>query len=390
MQRFLTENQVLNYTDIPVLLNSAATYTDSLNNTDTLAKSLPYHYIKNFVYLATPQISLLEQLADTTFKVGDSTYKVASSFTTPLYTQLQDYTIKFQRQERYYNYEKTDSLSIVPATQGSLSITNNFAYPGSEKTTTDESDESKIIYKFKVGTANTNIGQNFSNTLSANYVLNGNSTPIPGVRTTAIVLGGAPDGSQSFTTQGPDKIDFILRDPPGSGSSATIAKGTSLSLTTDNNFVFNSTTKVDFFVTSGVLFSTGVGVEIPTEATNEVGARVNVNFETTAGKALNTKYTFGQEISTSSSSDITGSAADVYIGNSTNYFYGMYDNIAITENQRFDANNNSMSIPIATTSGTKYITKNKAILYLSLRCVKILITITIYIKNVQKFMFFKK
>jgi hypothetical protein len=365
MQRFLTEDQVLNYTDIPVLQQSSATYTDSLNNTDTLAKSSSYHYIKNFAYLATPQISLLEQLADTTFKVGDSTYKVASSFTTPLYTQLQDYTIKFQRQERYYNYEKAlaSQLSIVPATQGSLSITNNFAYPGSETTTTDEEDESKIIYKFKVGTANTNIAQNFTNTLSARYVLNGTATAIPGVKTSAIVLGGAPDGTQSFTTQGPDKIDFILRDPPGSGSSATIAKGTTLSLTTDNNYVFNSTTKVDLFITSGVLFSTGVGVEVPTEATNEAGARVNVSFGTTAGKALNTTYTFGQEISTSSSSDITGSAADVYIGNSTNYFYGMYDNIAVTENQRFDANNNSVSIPLATTSGTKYISKNKAIYY---------------------------
>lgn len=365
MQRFLTADQILNYTDIPVLLNSAATVTDSLNNTDTLAKSLPYHYIKNFAYLATPQISILEQLADTTFKVGDSTYKVASSFTTPLYTQLQEYILKFQRQERYYNYEKAvgSQLSIVPATQGSLAITNNFAYPGSETTTTDESDESKIIYKFKAGTANTNIGQNFSNTLSANYVLNGVSTSIPGVKTTAIVLGGAPDGSQSFTTQGPDKIDFILRDPPGSGSSATLAKGSTLSLTTDNNYVFNSTSKIDLMITSGVMFSTGVGVEVPTDATNEVGARINVNFGTTAGKALNTTYTFGQEISTSSSSDITGAAADVYIGNSTNYFYGMYDNIAITESQRFDANNNSMSIPIATNSGTKYITKNKAIYY---------------------------
>lgn len=363
MQRFLTEDQILNYTDIPVLQRSSATFTDSLNKTDTLAKSLPYHYVKNFAYLATPQISLIEQLADTSFKVGDSTYKVASTFTRPIYTQLQDYTIKFQRQERYFNYEKLDSLSIVPATQGTLSITNNFAYPASEKVTTDELDESKLIYSFKVGTANTNVGQGFSNTLSANYLLNGNATAIPGVRTTAVVLGGAPDGSQSFTTQGPDKIDFILRDPPGSGSSATIEKGTALSITSENQFVYNSTAKVDLIITSGVKFITGVGVAIPSDATNEVGARININYGTSYGKALNTKYTFGQSISTSSSSDITGSAADVYIGNSTNYFYGMYDNIAVTENERFDANNNSLSIPLATTSGTKYITKNKAIFY---------------------------
>jgi hypothetical protein len=364
-RRFLTANQNLNFSSIPVSSVSYFTYKNTKGESDTLATSIPFHYRKDFIYKSSPIVAVLEQNADAEIEIGDNKYQIASSNTTPIYTQFKDYSIKFQKQERYYNFEKASDqqMTMVPAQEGDFVITNNIALPNSEKITEDSTDKSKMTYTFKGGLVNTDVGTSFRRTMSAVYRLNGTDYAIPGFKTTGIVLGGASDGSQGVITQGPDKVDFILRDPPGSGSSATLQKGSEVSIKQKNAGVISSDTKIDLLVKAGAKFALGGGILGPAVETNieaETGGRVHVVVSSTNGKELTTTYAFDQTISTSSSADVVGASGDLYIGKSDNFYYGLYDEIKATDSLRRDRNNNDLSIPIATTQGTKYITKTKA------------------------------
>lgn len=363
-RRFLTQNEILNFSNISYPTTSKFTYPNSDGVMDTLARSLPYNYQKDFIYVSLPEVAVLEQFTDSTFKIGDSTFRLAAN-QTPLYTQLNTYKIKFQKQERYYNYEKPSGqqLSMVPAKDGSFIITNNLALPNSESKEEDSLNASIVYYTFKAGLANTDVGTNFQRSMTATYRNNGIDYPITGFKTTGIILGGASDGSQGVITAGPDLVDIILRDPPGSGSSATIEKGSTVSIKQSNAGVISSETQMDIVVDMGVKMLIGgsiLGPAIETAAENEYGTRLKGSISSKNGKDVTTTYSFGQSISTSSAADVTGAAGDLYIGKSNNYYFGLYDNIAPSSMQKY-ASNSLVSIPITTTAGVKYISKTKAV-----------------------------
>lgn len=364
-RRFLSESLNLNYTEIPAYRRDAFILADTLNRKDTLARSIPYQYQKDFIYTALPEIAIIRQEHDTTIVIGDSTYKLATN-ALPLYTQQEAYSIIFQRQEKYYNYEKAlaNQLNIVPATDGDFVITNNLALPGSESLVTDSSNTSLSIYKFLAGQVNANINSGFVKSISALYRLNGTDYPISGLKTSGIILGGASDGSTGFITQGPDQVDMILRDPPGSSSSATIQKGSTFSIESKNAGIIESSTQMDVTIKLGMKFMLGGGIAGPgieTNVENKAGARFLAKVNSTNGKSLTTTYTFSDAISTSSSPDVVGSKGDIYIGKSSNYYYGLYDELKGSNSATTDRNNNLTSIPINTTRGIKYITKKKAL-----------------------------
>lgn len=364
-RRFLTESQNFNFTEIPSYKTDAFILADSLNRKDTLAKSIPYQYQKDFVYMALPEIAVLSQAYDTTLKIGDSTYRLAAN-AVPMYTQQLTYKIRFQRQEKYYNYEKelAKQLNIVPASDGDFVITNNLALPGSETIATDDTDPSISIYQFDAGQVNADINAGFVKTISALYRLNGTDYPISGLKTSGIILGAAADGSQGFITQGPDMVDIILRDPPGSASSATIEKGASFAIATKNSGILESNTKMDLSIKLGQKYLVGgsiLGPAIETKAETKGGTRFLGKISNENGKGLTTTYTFSDAISTSSDPGVVGAGADLYIGKSTNYYYGLIDEIKGSEVQTRDRNNNVTSIAISTTKGVKYITKRKAL-----------------------------
>ncbi|MRT95022.1 hypothetical protein, partial [Ancylomarina sp. 16SWW S1-10-2] len=71
----------------------------------------------------------------------------------------------------------------------------------------------------------------------------------------AYFIGVKPTGND-FVTKGPDKVDFILRDPPGSNSFASIKKG--------------------FSVTKTETFSLGESVLGSLKVTNNLGAKTTI------------------------------------------------------------------------------------------------------------------
>ena len=143
----------------------------------------------------------------------------------------------------------------------------------------------------------------------------------------AIVLGMKMDGS-NFVTAGPDKIRYVLRDPPGSGSYAILKKGSSF-VTTDAHTEagqwngmgrLNVKWKTKITISKGVP-ALGLLSEV-VERVRSVGGLGKYSGNSSITNTTTTTYMITEDISTSSRKEYVGSAGDVYIGESTNLIFG--------------------------------------------------------------------
>ena len=366
--RFLDSNQQINLSSI-----TQDKYNHYIVENDTIATTHPYNYQSKFIYRSTPEISLLEQTSDNEIVIenpdGDVTYTVSNTAFN-LYSQGGKYKIKVQKQERYFNYElaSDEQLDVVPVTDGELVITNNLANTesGSEYIIEDENDPSVSTYYFIAGSPNTDVTTNFRASLSMLYRLNDVDFNISGYQGEGVILGSKSSGGQTFETAGPEVPDIILRDPPGSESFASISSGSSFSVTKKNSGGVGTSINAGIKVKAGLKLGVGGGILGPIveqESYVELGTGIGVEFSSNFGSELTTNYTFSQSISTSDDPDWVGADADLYIGTSYNQFYGVMDDIGVTENIVTDTNSSTQSISLETTSGTLYVSKSKALFF---------------------------
>jgi hypothetical protein len=322
----LSEDRTINFTTIkslqyPIFTQGSTTITGE-----------PYQEILKFTHVANPVYTVLSQSSDSEITANGNTYRIASNQYPPIYSQFADYTIEIQGQETYTNYDILNSplVNTVPVKGGTIIPTNNLALINSEKFEISPRDSSIIIYSFKGGIPNTDAANNYKRTIDLKYRFNGVDNSLTNYKSEGILMGGVADGTQTFVTAGPEIPDFVLRDPPGSGSSATIEKGSSFSFTEENSSTESNGTDLNVALSLGFKLSVGGGLLGPvmeTEVTNDVSTGVSVAQSSTNGKSLTNTYTFNQTISTSDDPSWIGSDADLYIGTSANQFYGTYDNL---------------------------------------------------------------
>ncbi len=333
-QKLLAANTDYNFTAIKTFQTPTFVQGDKTITGD------PYQEVLKFTYMATPIHIVLNQTADTDIKINNITYTYPplSPFTSglvPVYSQFGNYTIQIQGQEKYYNYDTSLTapvVSLVPAEGGSIIATNNLALENSEKLEVSTTDPSIMTYSFKGGTPNTDAVAGFKRTIDLKYRLNGIDSPIDNYYKEGILLGGVADGTQTFITAGPELPDFVLRDPPGSGSSATIEKGSSFSFTKENSSSVNNGSELNATISLGFNLSIGGGLLGPvmeTEVTNDISTGVTMEQSSSNGKSVTNTYSFNQTIATSDDPGWIGSDADLYIGTSANQFYGTYNQLAL-------------------------------------------------------------
>ena len=287
-----------------------------------------YHYEKSFTYRTTPVLSVIEQTSDPLVEI-DGNRISTEGFEFPIYTQFGDYEVKMQSFERYINKDSgSDVEDIVPIIDGEFKPTNNLAFLGSETLERDKNDESIQIYKFKGGMPS--ISSPFTRTIDLRYRINGVDYEAENYIKKGIVLGGQSDGSQTFLTAAPDVPDIILRDPPGSNSSASISAGESITFSAASNVNASGGLSASMKISSGMTFKAGGGITGPI-IESETVANTKLDFAVTNsskdGESLTKTYTFNQTISTSDDPEYVGAEGDLYIGQSKNYFYGSYDNV---------------------------------------------------------------
>lgn len=320
----------LDFSTIPAVITPVFKYKERPNADSVVyATGSPYQFEKSYIYRSTPVLQVLKQTSDVSLNVNGVDMPIAVKPDTLVYTQFSTYLIKLKRYEHYQNFDTANKTFDVPVADGQLMETNNLAILGSSTVTTDSVDESILHYTFKAGLPN--IAPPFTKSISLRYRVNNVDYPVIGLKSQGVILGGASDGSQTFVTQAPDLPAIILRDPPGSNSSAQITQGSTFSV--NSGYSFANSVSAEAHIISNLGFKTTISggmvpipeTEIEVESNTDYGTSLKVS--SNDGKTVNSTYTFNKTISTSDQTDYVGSDGDLYIGNSKNVYYGSYDNI---------------------------------------------------------------
>ena len=211
-------------------------------------------------------------------------------------------------------------------------------------------DEGKATYKWKAGLPN--IAEPYTRTISMTYDIDGRTHEWVGNGMEGIVLGELGTGN-NFVTTGPQKLEMILRDPPGTNSFAEWKKGSATTSTTvlGNTMVenFSAGVKHRFGFKQNIIIGTpaaGTLEEIESKDDLEVGAKMESELEDSKTYVSTTTVT--QTISTSAAPEYVGAQGDVYVGRSTNLVFGKARNVGFQRQS-----DNSMKIgleDITTTS----------------------------------------
>lgn len=319
---------------------------------------------KDFILRVDPNIQVTERGENKI--VGERSFNysaVEPNINIPLYDDLTEnhalglpvfqkgglYDLSILLRETYNNIDNGDT-DEVPVTDGVLTITNfwgkgffyddsvrQFYAPGSEgsvETIQVENENGELIYHFEARNPDPadKSDDNITFTRSLQVTANtggGNTVFYPGPNGSevdrAYIFGNLPTSGSSFVTSGPDRVEFILRDPQGSQSSSYWEAGSVLE--TEETMRWDVGAGLDVDVNTGFELTTWVGVGGGT--VNTVGNTVNVNFsqQSKAGEQNTRISTVETTQRYQTSEENVGSNADVFLGRSENFTFGVTTNV---------------------------------------------------------------
>lgn len=366
-------NEFAKQSEVNAYVDSISTQGKFVNCSDTVYYNKKQQFIKRY----TPSIIVKEKVKgklqdffgkeelsiatlDQTKTIKVKTYNpdnAAQPYTlgVPVYEQGQYVTYHITTAE-VYEYKDKDGRrkdgvkeDIVPTPEAKLSFSRgDIAYGTQEDITTDEKGEAE--WTFQVNNPEMTSALR-SAAMDMTYSENSESTSSTTINwkggfdgkgnTKAIVIGAKTLGSD-FVTNGPDKVLFVLRDPPGSNSYAYLEKGVTVTSTSTyegnvtNEGVLNNEAKVG----AKVITFTGLGAGVVNEndVKNEFSFGAS-HSETIGGTDSDTKtMTTTTRFETSSDPQYVGNDGDLFVGYSTNIGVGKTENIAVTTREMYLAN----------------------------------------------------
>ena len=277
-----------------------------------------------------------------------STNKYEYKYKYPLFNYLETYKFKIKAVEQYFNYDVTSNPEpdTVPLEGTILTISNALSADQPVNTRGDEAgtvhpdslvsnditldENGEYVYTWQAGLPN--VRGEFTRGLQINYVVDNAQKQWPTDsedpsknQLLGIILGSLPSGN-NFVTEGPDVVEMILRDPPGSASSATWVSGTSHTSYKSVGGVWSTENKATEVASLGLetTIVNGLGVAIVTKAETtldqEVGTSVSTEGE--SGTSWSRTTTLERAISTSTAPEFVGQRGDIFIGASTNLIFG--------------------------------------------------------------------
>lgn len=337
--------------------------------------SIQYHHKLDYIYRVLPQIAVFDKDGVSPF-IGDSIYQftIPSTGTTikrnlrnepfrwPVLHQQDDdflYRCMIKVFELYTNLDNGVVMDSVPTSDGTLHFNNELALesylPNTPAITVDLKDFNdpdtlrSLVYSFKPGypnfIPNASIPDySFTRKLEINLITSSGQAiswlPVTGANIPfggdgiyrAYMLGKQSKGTQ-FVTEGPQVPEYILRDPPGSNSSASWETGVTKSEQTKWSWNLGAEVYSVDELLVGTRLITGVGVATPSETKNDLTA----GFHTTIGGGNTGSQTISKTTtkSVSTSDDTvypTGADSDVYIGTSKNVEFGIAEELTIMPN----------------------------------------------------------
>lgn len=277
------------------------------------------------------------------------------TFGYPVFEQLENYSFDLYAYEPYYNYDDaaatiTDKVPLdgvvvsvanelgaqmVAIEDGIHSETNDSVHTGDivdlAENQVQLNSEGKATYTFQAGFPN--IVAPYTLGMNITYDNNGKTEQwSENGKFNGIVLGDLPTGN-NFVTAGPDKVMFILRDPPGTASSAYMEEGTTITYNENYSNIGTSSNEVKTISGLGAEVSVafGVGVASITKMTSSWDLTVGVRLAGTGanGKERTMTLVTTERISTADNDNFVGEAGDVYIGSATNLIFGSSRQVGI-------------------------------------------------------------
>ena len=187
--------------------------------------------------------------------------------------------------------------------------------------------DGRALYKWHAGLPN--VSSPYTRTVSMSYDISGRTYKWDGNGMEGIIMGDLPTGN-NFVTSGPDKLTMILRDPPGTGSSAEWSTGTTTSTVTVKNDTwsdsFDGGTTFMIGLKAVTLTGTAAGALAGTLSTfqdsHDITTHAIMENEGESGETIETSVTVTQAVSTSEEPDFVGADGDVFIGQATNIIFG--------------------------------------------------------------------
>lgn len=363
---FVQQNEVNEYVD------SVSTQGVFVNCSDTVYYNKKQQFIKRY----TPSILVKEKVkgklqdffgkAELTVATLDQTKTIkvktynpdnaAQPYTlgVPVYEQGQYVTYHITTAE-VYEYKDKDGRrkegvkeDIVPTPEATLSFSRgDLAYGTQENITTDKKGEAEWTFQVNnpemtsaMRSAAMDMTYSEDSQSSSSTTINWKSGFDGKGNTKAIIVGAKTMGSD-FVTNGPDKVLFVLRDPPGSNSYSYLEKGVTVTSTSSyegsvaNEGVLNSEAKINTELVTFV--GAGAGVINKNDIKNEYSFGVS-HSEMIGGTDTDTKtMTTTTRFETSSDPQYVGPDGDLFVGFSTNIGVGKTQNIAVVSHEMYQS-----------------------------------------------------
>ena len=288
------------------------------------------------------------------YTVNESTGNVNYNYNYPVFLQGREYNFKIKVYEPYTNYDTGPSGVLYKAALSDSIISINNELSGDAAVVIEDVQNDSInasrgdivnlepnqmlldsigeaTYKWKVGYPN--LYSPHTRSMNMNTVVNGRSYNWRTNSFEGIILGVIPTGN-NFITAGPDKVEMVLRDPPGSQSTLTWGVDT---IKTKYHYKVDGThnaDKLNVTYMGGCKITTILGMlpvaaENDLEFINEQTGSFQYELKRDWDNTSYATYINSHQVSTSSRDKFVGRDGDVFIGYSTNYIIGAADQVGL-------------------------------------------------------------
>ena len=378
--------------------NPNSTATDTITTNEGVTLEFEYNKKHVVIYHSEPSFTVqqvdFENGAFGTEKVelsdrrGNFTVNIVNKEGTPNYTygkpifiQGNPYTFKLKGFEQYVNKDDdaepitttvplkdcvvtiSNALSDGQAVLVQVEEDNEEGYTAGDVVELQENqilldENGEADYTWKAGYPN--ITAPYSRNISMTYEIGGkvNEWTIDGnAYIEGVILGSIPTGS-NFVTAGPDKLLMILRDPPGSNSSAEWSSGTVTTKEKTIGHKWSSETTIkdtwEFGVKAVTFHGIGTGAIVSTETKDEFTAGAKVVTEGENATTVSHSLTISETVATSDDPSMVGSIADVYVGYSSNLLFGKAREVNFLRDEN---DNVSLDVEEIVSVGSQFSTK---------------------------------
>lgn len=381
------------------LTNPLEQMSDTLYNSNKEVERL-YTYCKKLAvtYHSNPQFNVMQRgnddgafgiseytVADElgSMKVSDiystATGKPVYKYGAPLFIEMDSYTFDIDAFEQYVNKDDKQNHVTEKVPLRNLEVIVSNALSSEQSVYAENNPQGgtpgevgqmvnntlvldsvgHATYMWKAGLPN--ITAPYKRTISMSYDINdraymwdpaGDGTNMQ----EGIILGFLPTGN-NFVTEGPTLLQMILRDPPGTASSAQWTTGTVKSKYSykGNTVVTDNSLELVSHWGNKTSLGSGIGFIVMTDVENkwDAGLGVKISNVSEDGNSWTSNVSTEKVISTSAEPEYVGANGDLFIGSSNNLIYGLARNLTL----RRDGSDVTLGVKDAYTTGLQFKTE---------------------------------